>query len=634
MNEKIAHLNPYKFEDNDKFSPYKCCDVSINIQPCHEDNCCYEKNREQDDLISQINDALNDVSSAITKSNLKIFANTNSISGLTNNVLHNIEDIETIKLKNDEQDEKIRILSASSKSCCSATSEDLRDDFYTKDETNEKFATINFINSGFSGINETIAEHDRRLDSLEADKADKINVQNSISGLTDNISTLSSKTAENTSSIQNLENNKLNNSDFNSYSAVVNTTLQNLDNRISANTNDLITLSSNTVDKSAFSDAVSSITSSITNVYDIASANSNSISAISGNVAAISAHVHTIDDTIGDGVFSSTTDGNISHKFTELSSKANAIEEKANEISGNVNSLSSKTDNEISTRTAETSKLNSDISKLSGDVISYKAYVGDVSNDKVDKTDLNALSATVINLKGTVSTKANQSDLEASNERISANESDINDLKFNKQDKGNYVSATILDNYYTKEQTSAATAIQEALNGKQDAGNYVSTTTLNDYYKKSETIDKDTYNTFTAKTNTELDKRADKEAFTQLTEKVSNLTTEADTTKTDLNNFKDEVSATYETKTNVNKGIDDVKNSIKENTTNISKISDLTNLKKYNIETGEFDDSGNGVLDVLHKEFHNLIKDYSETDLVGLIKSLENRIKTLEDKLK
>ena len=142
----------------------------------------------------------------------------------------------------------------------------------------------------------------------------------------------------------------------------------------------------------------------------------------------------------------------------------------------------------------------------------------------------------------------------------------------------------------------------------------------------------DSYNTFTANTNIELDKRADKEAFTQLTEKVSNLTTEADTTKTDLNNFKDEVSATYETKTNVNKGIDDVKNSIKENTTNISKISDLTNLKKYNPNTGEFDNSGNGILDVLHKEFHNLISGYSEDDLVGLIKKLDEKITKLENK--
>lgn len=611
MNEKIAHLNPYKFEDNDKFSPYKCCDIKIDIKPC-DDNCCSKKNEEQDKAIDQVNGALKLVGDEINKNRQGIIANASAISALSEIVSGNSDAIDSVITKNEEQDRRIDLLSASTPSYSdmnalqNAITDSLKDEFYTKCAADEKFTTFQYVDLNLTSINQSISQHEQRLDSVEANKADKTTVNEAFSALTEVVS-------GNTALIEQLDEKKVDKSVFSAYTDATDSAIDDLSSRVSANTNHLDTLSGDTVDKTTFSGTVSSITSSITNVYNIASANSDSISAISGDVSAISAHVHTIDETIGEGVFSSTTNGNISYKFTELSSK---------------------TDNEISTRTAETTKLKSDVGKLSGDVISYKEYIQQISNDKADKTDLNALSGTVINLTTTVSTKANQSDLEASNERISANESDINDLKFNKQDKGNYVSATTLDNYYTKEQTSAATAIQEALNGKQDAGNYVSTTTLNDYYKKSETIDKDTYNTFTAKTNTELDKRADKEAFTQLTEKVSNLTTEADTTKTDLNNFKDEVSATYETKTNVNKGIDDVKNSIKENTTNISKISDLTNLKKYNIETGEFDDSGNGVLDVLHKEFHNLIKDYSETDLVGLIKSLENRIKTLEDKLK
>lgn len=611
MNEKIAHLNPYKFEDNDKFSPYKCCDIKIDIKPC-DDNCCSKKNEEQDKAIDQVNGALKLVGDEINKNRQGIIANASAISALSEIVSGNSDAIDSVITKNEEQDRRIDLLSASTPSYSdmnalqSAITDSLKDEFYTKCAADEKFTTFQYVDLNLTSINQSISQHEQRLDSVEANKADKTTVNEAFSALTEVVS-------GNTALVEQLDEKKVDKSVFSAYTDATDSAIDDLSSRVSANTNHLDTLSGDTVDKTTFSGTVSSITSSITNVYNIASANSDSISAISGDVSAISAHVHTIDETIGEGVFSSTTNGNISYKFTELSSK---------------------TDNEISTRTAETTKLKSDVGKLSGDVISYKEYIQQISNDKADKTDLNALSGTVINLTTTVSTKANQSDLEASNERISANESDINDLKFNKQDKGNYVSATTLDNYYTKEQTSAATAIQEALNGKQDAGNYVSTTTLNDYYKKSETIDKDTYNTFTAKTNTELDKRADKEAFTQLTEKVSNLTTEADTTKTDLNKFKDEVSAIYETKTNVNKGIDDVKNSIKENATNISKISDLTNLKKYNIETGEFDDSGNGVLDVLHKEFHNLIKDYSKTDLVGLIKSLENRIKTLEDKLK
>jgi len=64
----------------------------------------------------------------------------------------------------------------------------------------------------------------------------------------------------------------------------------------------------------------------------------------------------------------------------------------------------------------------------------------------------------------------------------------MNDLKLNKQNKGNYVSATTLDNYYTKEQTSAATAIQEALNCKQDTGNYALKSDLISGYSEDDLV--------------------------------------------------------------------------------------------------------------------------------------------------
>lgn len=609
MNEKIAHLNPYKFEDNDKFSPYKCCDIKIDIKPC-DDNCCSKKNEEQDKAIDQVNGALKLVGDEINKNRQGIIANASAISALSEIVSGNSDAIDSVITKNEEQDRRIDLLSASTPSYSdmnalqSAITDSLKDEFYTKCAADEKFTTFQYVDFNLTSINQAISQHEQRLDSVEANKADKTTVNEAFSALTDVVS-------GNTALIEQLDEKKVDKSVFSAYTDATDSAIDDLNNRVSANTNHLDTLSGDTVDKTTFSGAVSSITSSITNVYNIASANSDSISAISGDVSAISAHVHTIDETIGEGVFSSTTNGNISYKFTELSSK---------------------TDNEISTRTAETTKLKSDVGKLSGDVISYKEYIQQISNDKADKTDLSALSGTVINLTTTVSTKANQSDLEASNARISTNESDINDLKLNKQDKGNYVSATTLDNYYTKEQTSAATAIQEALNGKQDAGNYVSATTLNDYYKKSETIDLVSYNEFTANTNTELDKRAGKDALAQLTNRVTATESVANTATSDLNNFKYEVSATYETKKNVANDIKDVKDSILQNTTNISKISELANLKKYDPNTGEFDNSGNGILDVLHKEFHNLISGYSEDDLVGLIKKLDEKITKLENK--
>lgn len=610
MNEKIAHLNPYKFEDNDKFSPYKCCDIKIDIKPC-DDNCCSKKNEEQDKAIDQVNGALKLVGDEINKNRQGIIANASAISALSEIVSGNSDAIDSVITKNEEQDRRIDLLSASTPSYSdmnalqSAITDSLKDEFYTKCAADEKFTTFQYVDLKLTSINQAISQDEQRLDSVEANKADKTTVNEAFSALTDVVS-------GNTELIEQLEDEKVDKSIFSAYTDATDSAIDDLNNRVSANTNHLDTLSGDTVDKTTFSGAVSSITSSITNVYNIASANSDSISAISGDVSAISAHVHTIDETIGEGVFSSTTNGNISYKFTELSSK---------------------TDNEISTRTRETSKLNSDVSKLSGDVISYKSYVENISNDKADKTDLNALSATVINLTGTVSTKANKSDLEASNARITANKNDINDLKLNKQNKGNYVSATTLNDYYTKEQTSAATAIQEALNKKQDVGNYALKSDLNSYYKKSETIDLDSYNTFMANTNTELDKRAGKDALTQLTSRVTATESVANTAASDLTKLRDEISATYETKTDATSGINDISNRILQNNTNISKISQLANLEKYNPETGQFDSqNGNGVLDVLHREFHKLVSGYSEDDLVGLIKKLDERITKLENK--
>ena len=207
-----------------------------------------------------------------------------------------------------------------------------------------------------------------------------------------------------------------------------------------------------------------------------------------------------------------------------------------------------------------------------------------------------------------------------------AKTTDVNNYLATKQDKGNYVSATTLSDYYKKSETSGSTEIQTALDKKQDAGNYTLKSDLNDYYRKSETIDLNTYNEFTANTHTELDKRASKDAVTQLTNKVTSTENTASTTASDLTKFKNEVSATYETKANVTTNINDVRDNISQNTTNISKISELANLEKYNPETGEFDNKGNGVLDVLHKEFHYLVSGYSENDLICLIKKIDDKV--------
>ena len=64
---------------------------------------------------------------------------------------------------------------------------------------------------------------------------------------------------------------------------------------------------------------------------------------------------------------------------------------------------------------------------------------------------------------------------------------------------------------------------------------------------------------------------------------------------------------------------------IDKNRTDIGLISELKT-----IGGGGYDDSGNGILDVLHHEFHALI-NYNN-GLIAYIESLEERIRALEDK--
>ena len=69
---------------------------------------------------------------------------------------------------------------------------------------------------------------------------------------------------------------------------------------------------------------------------------------------------------------------------------------------------------------------------------------------------------------------------------------------------------------------------------------------------------------------------------------------------------------------------------IDKNATKINAISNLRGVTEEG-DTSGYDDSGNGILDVLHKEFHNLIQGFSEQQIVGLLADMLRRIEALEN---
>jgi len=76
---------------------------------------------------------------------------------------------------------------------------------------------------------------------------------------------------------------------------------------------------------------------------------------------------------------------------------------------------------------------------------------------------------------------------------------------------------------------------------------------------------------------------------------------------------------------------DEIKVDVDKNATKINVISNL--LGVVDGDASNYDDSGNGILDVLHKEFHSLTDGISAADLNGLLANLISRIEALESRI-
>jgi len=73
----------------------------------------------------------------------------------------------------------------------------------------------------------------------------------------------------------------------------------------------------------------------------------------------------------------------------------------------------------------------------------------------------------------------------------------------------------------------------------------------------------------------------------------------------------------------------ELQSEINKNATKINVISNLIGVDGS--DASNYDDSGNGILDVLHKEFHELTNGISAAQLSGLLKNMLERIEALEN---
>jgi hypothetical protein len=297
---------------------------------------------------------------------------------------------------------------------------------------------------------------------------------------------------------------------------------------------------------------------------------------------------------------------------SRIDSITSDIEERLDEDEAKFNEFSATTNEKISTQQVIIETLRAEVSGKAdaADVLALSDRVSDVEDaldSKADKTDFDALVDDVDTLAENVETRATK---EALNEL----REDVTELTVAVDGKA--------------EQSDLSTLTDEVTDFKDDVtANYLTKTEANELYPvkssvvlKSEFDDKideieSIVNAAASKADlvSEVTERA--AADEQLSNRITSL---SETLSNRVGNVEGNVNALSETVSAHAEAID-------KNRTDIGLISELKTT-----ESGGYDDSGNGILDVLHREFHELYNYHS--GLTAYIESLEERIQALENK--
>ena len=310
---------------------------------------------------------------------------------------------------------------------------------------------------------------------------------------------------------------------------------------------------------------------------------------------------------------------------TEMATREDVDDELSGKIetmSSTIGTLSAKVDSNYATEQGQISGIiealenvptRLDIEAISGEVetlqimVNSKADKTDVENledrvealetevpKKANKSDLSIVSGAVDNLSTVVSEKASQSDLEAISEALDAFE----DAVENEYAKKEYCERV----YATKSETVSRRDFNDTVASLEDT-----------ITSQTESIVGMIEGEALARAN------ADGALSESIATNVSNLNTLISTNTSNI----EAISSTTSSHSDL----------IDENRTKIGCISALNGVEGS--DTSGYDDSGNGILDVLHREFHGLMDDtYGERGISGLINyltDLENRIKALEN---
>ncbi len=579
----------------------------------------------QDKEIGDLNGKFGQVETAITATIESVNNNTNKIADLGEKVQHNTNDIESIK-------EKVDALAGEGKlsdtiSELSKKVDGFPDKYYTKDESDGKYAplesvkTINDVVNGiydviddinqnvctFGDLKDTVTKNSKGIVDLFSNKADKLALAEEIErakgaekvnadALQEEVTRATTKENELKGSIDTL-------------SATVDTKEKGLSDRIDALGNDVTSRFVDTEGK------IQAQKENLDNEKLVRKEEDDKLKALIDTNAEDLRGVHT-ELTRLDNVKANKTD--IEDSLRNLN---RGIDDKNNElstkISGNTVNIDVQRQQLNALKVVVDGKLDkNEFANYSG---ATEVTLNTLNRNKADLTALTEANDTIAALRNDVASKATKDNLDNTNARVDALEN---------------VSPTLL----TK--TEAANKYMPLLSGAT----------------------RDEVTAVDNKVGVLNDKLAGKVDESQLDEKLSPLTSllkdkwksnikakelNVDDLVRDINKLDGDKANKEDvySKPEVEAKLLQLKNDLKreydakliEATEKITKLTKdigyISELK--NVETGiaNYDDSGNGILDVLHKRMHEAFADYDfQNELVRLIHKMDERIKTLENR--
>jgi len=250
-----------------------------------------------------------------------------------------------------------------------------------------------------------------------------------------------------------------------------------------------------------------------------------------------------------------------------------------------------------------------------------KNYVDEKLSEKVDNEDFESLSHLVNDIYEELGEKADTEVVEGLvngiNDTISGIQEDLSDCIEDVDSISGVVDALkedIENDYLTKEEGDARYPLKSESATK---------TELEDAVQMFESLEEATRRNLEGQILAERNTRASADSL--LEQSISAESYRAYAAEDSLQNITSEIS----------NRVSSLSQTVSDNSTKIGCISELKGVNGSDISG--YDDTGNGILDALHREYHTLVSDtYGEASISGLINyivSLENRIKDLENRL-